>query len=151
MFPMDTTVDDYSEAVELVVNKLAYLEKHGRSIHPNFRSERGYDLLPHSRGADGGRFLAASIRSRDAARAQQAILSSACTVIKPQTQHPRLNRSEAQQLLNKSKFRHTQAWKFHPQRLVPCTCTRCANSILARRGTLTICAQDNADSFERCA
>jgi hypothetical protein len=46
------------------------------------------------------------------AGAQQLLLASACTVLKPQTHHPRLSRTEAQQFLETAKFRHTQPGSF---------------------------------------
>ena len=43
---------------------------------------------------------------------QEMLLSAACTVINPQIHHPRLSKSEAQELLNKSFFRHTEKGSF---------------------------------------
>jgi hypothetical protein len=44
--------------------------------------------------------------------AQQMLQASACTVLKPQSHHPRLHRTEAQQFLETARFRHTQPGSF---------------------------------------
>ena len=50
------------------------------------------------------------IDSVDATR--QMLLSAACTIVNPVTFHPRLNRSEAQGLVKKARFRHTEEGSF---------------------------------------
>jgi hypothetical protein len=114
VFPMDTTVDDYAEAVELALSKLAHLEK--SSVEEVFTRvlEVSEDTISFRiQGERGGEdSLPLPFAGEMLQGAQQAILSAACTVIKPQTEHPRLNRTEAQQLLNKTKFRHTQPGSF---------------------------------------
>lgn len=44
--------------------------------------------------------------------AKKALLSSACSVIHPSTYHPRLSRSEANQLLSASRLNHTEQGSF---------------------------------------
>jgi hypothetical protein len=61
---------------------------------------------------NGDRALPLAFASAIMAGAQQLLLSAACTVLKPQACHPRLNRAEAQQLLEASHFRHTEPGSF---------------------------------------
>lgn len=114
VFPMDTTAPDYAEAVTLVVEKLSAIE--GRSQQAVFESlvEVGDDgiafrvttLFPVERSLP--LIFAGSILGG----AQQLLLASACSVLKPQAHHPRLSRTEAQQFLESAKFRHTQPGSF---------------------------------------
>lgn len=114
VFPMDTSAPDYTEAVMLVVEKLAAME--GRAPQAVFDS-----LLEV--GDDGVSFRITTPRSDECALplnfassmvmgAQQLLLASACTVLRPQAHHPRLSRTEAQQFLDTAKFRHTRPGSF---------------------------------------
>lgn len=114
VFPMDTSAPDYTEAVMLVVNKLATME--GRTPQSVF------DSLVEV-GDDGVSFrvttprpdewaLPLSFASSMVTGVQQLLLASACTVLKPQSHHPRLSRTEAQQFLDTAKFRHTRPGSF---------------------------------------
>jgi hypothetical protein len=97
VFPMDTTAPDFADAVMLVVDKLATMESRTREAVIKSLLEVG----------DDGMFAGAMIQG-----AQQMLLASACTVLKPQSHHPRLNRTEAQQFLETARFRHTQPGSF---------------------------------------
>jgi hypothetical protein len=44
--------------------------------------------------------------------AKELFVSAACSVLKPQAHHPRMNRSEALELIEKSRFRHTEKGSF---------------------------------------
>lgn len=114
VFPMDTTAPDYSEAVTLVVEKLAAIE--GRIPQAVFKN-----LLEVRDDAIAFRIMTPRMDERSlplafagsiVAGAQQLLLASACTVLKPQAHHPRLSRTEAQQFLEAAKFRHTQPGSF---------------------------------------
>lgn len=114
VFPMDTTAPDYSEAVMLAVDKLSALE--GRSPQAVFKSlvEVGDDGIAFrvTTPRPDERSLPLAFAGSMVAGAQQLLLASACTVLKPQAHHPRLSRTEAQQLLETAKFRHTQPGSF---------------------------------------
>ena len=114
VFPMDTTAPDYSEAVMMVVNKLAALE--GRPPQAVFDSlvEVGDDGISFRITAPRRDEWAIplSFASSMVTGAQQLLLASACTALKPQAHHPRLSRTEAEQLLNTAKFRHTRPGSF---------------------------------------
>lgn len=114
VFPMDTTAPDYVEAVMLVMEKLATME--ARPFQSVLKSllEVGDDALafrvtsPHSNEQS----LPLSFAGSMIAGAQQLLLASVCTVLKPRAHHPRLSRTEAQQFLETTRFRHTQPGSF---------------------------------------
>ena len=114
VFPMDTTAPDYSEAVMLVVGKLAAME--GRSDQAVIKNllEVGDDAIAFrvTTPRPDERSLPLAFAGSMVAGAQQLLLASACTVLKPQAHHPRLSRTEAQQFLETAKFRHTQPGSF---------------------------------------
>jgi len=113
-FPLDTTAPDYQEAVELVVAKLAEIERREPAAVLRNVLEVGDDSIAFRLDAprlDQGS-LPLSFAAAMVAGAQQLLLASACTVLKPQTHHPRLGRSEAQQFLEVARFRHTAPGSF---------------------------------------
>jgi len=114
VFPIDTTAPDYSEAVMLAVEKLALLE--GRPVPAVLRAlqEVNDDTLRFRIGTprDDEKTLPLAFAGSIVAGAQQLLLAAACTVLKPQSHHPRLSRNEAQQLIEASQFRHTEPGSF---------------------------------------
>ncbi|MDI9335417.1 MAG: hypothetical protein QM520_00065 [Gammaproteobacteria bacterium] len=114
VFPMDTTAPDYSEAVMLVVDKLAVME--GRSAQAVIKNllEVGDDAIAFRVTTPrlDERSLPLVFVGSMITGAQQLLLASACTVLKPQAHYPRLNRAESQQFLETAKFRHTQHGSF---------------------------------------
>jgi hypothetical protein len=114
VFPMDTTAPDYSEAVMLVLEKLADIE--GRSRDDVFKNvlEAGDDAIAFRVTTPrlDDRSVPLAYAGSLLVGAQQLLLASACTVLKPQLHHPRLSRVEAQQFLDTARFRHTQAGSF---------------------------------------
>jgi len=114
VFPMDTTAPDYSEAVMLVMGKLASME--GRSPQEVFKNilEVSDDAIAFrvTTSRPDERYLPLAFAGSMMAGAQQLLLAAACTVLKPQAHHPRLSRTEAQQFLEIAKFRHTQPGSF---------------------------------------
>jgi hypothetical protein len=114
VFPMDTTAPDYAEAAILVAGKLAEMENLPMGV-----------LLAQLKELRDGtlRFRITTDRDSEASLplafaesilrgTEQLVLSAACTVLKPQAHHPRLVRAEAQQLLEASRFRHTEEGSF---------------------------------------
>lgn len=114
VFPMDTTAPDYTEAVTLIVSKLATME--ARTPHAVLKSllEVGDDSISFRvtspRPNDDS--LPLSFAGSMIAGAQQLLLASACTVLKPLAHHPRLDRTETRQFLETTRFRHTQPGSF---------------------------------------
>lgn len=114
VFPMDTTAPDYIEAVRLVIDKLAELEARSPEAILKSLSEIGDDAIAFriTSPRPEERFLPLSFAGSLVAGAQQLLLSAACTILKPQSHHPRLSRAEAQQFLETARFRHTQPGSF---------------------------------------
>lgn len=114
VFPMDTTASDYSDAVHLVIQKLAVLEGVSPQLVLKSILEVGDDSisLRVTTPRPDERSLPLEFAGALLSGAQNLLLASACSVLKPQAHHPRLSRTEAQQLLEASKFRHTQPGSF---------------------------------------
>jgi hypothetical protein len=105
---------DYADAVEIVLNKIAELQhKTLTDVYAQInelkddtlrfrvvdtRNENSYIPLSYAVSAING--------------AKEMFLSAACSVLKPQYFHPRLSRVEAQELVEKSRFRHTETGSF---------------------------------------
>jgi hypothetical protein len=114
VFPINSAAPDYQDAVNITVSKLA--ETENKSIQllvsdlnelyddtirfrvVDFRNEENFIPLSYAVSAING--------------AREMFLSAACTVLKPQVHHPRLSRAEAQQLVDKSRFRQTEKGSF---------------------------------------
>lgn len=113
-FPMDTTAPDYSEAIMLVVDKLSELEGRNQQAILKSLMEVGDDGISFrvTTPRPDERSLPLAFAGSMVSGAQQLLLASACTVLKPQAHHPRLSRTEAQQFLETAKFRHTQPGSF---------------------------------------
>lgn len=114
VFPMDMTAPDYSDAVMLTVEKLSTLEERSQQAVIKSLLEVGDDGIAFrvTTARRGELSLPLAFAGSMVAGAQQMLLASACTVLKPQAHHPRLSRTEAQQLLETAKFRHTEAGSF---------------------------------------
>ena len=114
VFPMDTTAPDFPEAVMLMVEKLATLEARTPQAVLKSLLEVGDDAIAFrvTSVRDDVRSLPLSFAGSMIAGAQQLLLASACTVLKPKAHHPRLSRTEAQQFLETARFRHTQPGSF---------------------------------------
>jgi hypothetical protein len=114
VIPMDQDAPDYAEACELALSKLADLQgmkledliqlaaiSHDDSIYYRVTSSGSFD--------DG---LPLSFAASLLLGAEQILLASACTVLRPQTHHPRLHRAEATQLAGHARFGHTERGSF---------------------------------------
>lgn len=60
---------------------------------------------------------------------RQMILSAASTVVNPRTFHPKLNRTEPQDLIKKTRFRHTQEGSFIIKVSIPFEPTQLTNTL----------------------
>lgn len=114
VFPMDTTAPDYAEAVMLAVDKLATLEQRPSRAVLKSLLEVADDAIAFrvTTPRQDDLSLPLAFAGSMLVGAQQLLLASACTVLKPQTHHPRLSRTEAQQFLETARFRHTQPGSF---------------------------------------
>lgn len=114
IFPIDASAPDYYETIDLVLHKLAdlvaqpveklinnILEMKDDTIRfriVDIRNENDFIPLSYAISAING--------------AKELFLSAACNVLKPQFNHPKLNRSEALKLIDTSRFRHTESGSF---------------------------------------
>lgn len=114
VFPMDTSAPDYAEAVSLAVDKLAALEQKTRLQLIQNLTEVSDDTVAFrvSSPVLQQPFIPLAFAGAMVSGAQQLLLASACAVLKPQAHHPRLSRSEAQQFLHTTRFRHTRPGSF---------------------------------------
>lgn len=114
VFPMDATAPDYTEAVLLSLEKLAVLEERSREAIIKSLIEVGDDALSFrvTSARIDERSIPLSFAASMLSGAQQLLMASACTLLKPQVRHPRMSRSEAQKFIDAARFRHTQAGSF---------------------------------------
>lgn len=114
VFPIESDAPDYVDSIGISLNKIAELS--GLSLASTVaavyevkddtlrlriidnRNEQNFIPLSYAASAING--------------ARELFLSAACSVLKPQFHHPRLSRSEALLLVDKSKFRHTEQGSF---------------------------------------
>lgn len=114
IFPIEATALDYCESVHSVAEKLAEIERKPLQWIFNSLQEVRDDTLRFGITFDRPStsalplLFAASIVEG----AQQLLRAAACTVVNPQRHHPRLNRNEAQLMVDKSEFRHTEFGSF---------------------------------------
>ncbi len=114
VFPTDADAPDYADAIENTVTKLAEITRQPLQIIIEKLSESKDDTL-RFRIIDSKLdepFLPLSYAVSAINGAKELYLSAASTVLKPQAHHPRLSRREAWQLLDASRFRHTEAGSF---------------------------------------
>lgn len=114
VFPMDITAPDYEESAFNQIEKLS--EMLGDT--PRILMERAFSIRD-----DSLRFRVFSSQSADrslplgyattlVSGVQQLLKASACTVMRPRVHHPRLTLTEAQQIIEKSRFGHTEPGSF---------------------------------------
>ena len=113
-FPVDDSAADYGEALRLTLNKLGELHR---------RPLAELEMIALSVYEDNIRFRLVNAQNEQQSiplsyavsalsGVRELLLSAACTALKPQVHHPRMNRSEALALLDNSKFRHTEKGSF---------------------------------------
>jgi len=114
VIPMDQDAPDYAEACELALSKLADLQ--GMKLADLIQlaaissDDSIYYRVTSSGAVDDG--LPLSFAASLLLGAEQILLASACTVLRPQTHHPRLHRAEATQLASHARFGHTERGSF---------------------------------------
>jgi hypothetical protein len=114
VIPMDQYAPDYAEACELAMSKLADLQ----GMKPEdliqlaaiSRDDSMYCRVTGNIALNEG--LPLSFAASLLLGAEQILLASACTVLRPQAHHPRLHRSEATQLASHARFGHTERGSF---------------------------------------
>lgn len=109
VFPMDLTAPDYAETVDLIAGKLCEL----MGISRNLLIARLFsvrDDVMRFRIFNGANDydLPLSFASSFITNAEKLLKAAACTVLRPRPHHPRLSLSEANQLIEKSRFGQTE-------------------------------------------
>lgn len=114
IFPINSDAPDYLDAVSLVLDKLSETQNKPVADVVSALQEQHDDTIRY-RIADsrkGEEYIPLSYAVSALNGAKEMLLSAACTVLKPQIHHPRLSRSEAQELVDRSRFRHTEQGSF---------------------------------------
>lgn len=114
VFPINSDAPGYGDAVEISVNKLAETSGNDVSAIVARIDEVKDDTLRFRiiDGLNGQSYIPLSYAAMAINGAKELFLSAACSVLKPQYHHPRLSRSEALQLIERSRFRHTESGSF---------------------------------------
>jgi len=114
LVPRSAQADDFALRVVEAAERLAERERRGVSaVLSDLRSTAADVLRFHVRGADVERLdisyphLAGVI-----AGIEKCLRAAACSVVKPQPFHPRLSRSEADQLMQACRLRQTEPGSF---------------------------------------
>lgn len=113
-FPIEATAPDYAEAIELAISKVAELQ--GKTIGAivaeiqEIKDDTLRFRVIDTRNEDS--FIPLSYAVSAINGAKELFISAACSVLKPQAHHPRMNRTEALELIEKSRFRHTEKGSF---------------------------------------
>lgn len=109
VFPMDLTAPDYAETVDLVVGKICELMGVSRnSLIARLFSIRDDVLRLRVFNGANDYDLPLSFASSLITNAEKLLKAAACTVLRPRPHHPRLSLSEANQLIEKSRFGQTE-------------------------------------------
>ncbi|UYQ94343.1 hypothetical protein MKQ68_04470 [Chitinophaga horti] len=114
VIPINSSLPDYADAISIALHKLAELENRPVTSIISALNEIKDDTLRFrvvdTRNEE--KYIPLSYAVSAINGTKEMLLSAACTVLKPQAHHPRLSRSEALELVDKSKFRHTETGSF---------------------------------------
>jgi hypothetical protein len=113
-FPVNTDAADYFEAIDLTLKKLAEFDTKPVDFIISEIQELKDDCLRFKVIDDRNeeKYIPLSYAVSAINGAKDLFVSAASTVLKPQAHHPRMNRSEALELIDKSRFRHTERGSF---------------------------------------
>lgn len=113
VFPMDLTAPDYFESVDLVIGKISELMEVSRSaLISRLSSVRDDVLRLRVFNSANDYDVPLSFASSLITNAEKLLKAAACTVLRPRPHHPRLTLSEANQLIEKSRFGQTERGSF---------------------------------------
>ncbi|MGP1682592.1 MAG: hypothetical protein ACTS8S_09730 [Giesbergeria sp.] len=109
VFPMDLTAPDYTETVDLVLGKISELMEISRgSLMARLLAIRDDVLRIRVFNGANSYDVPLSFASSLITNAEKLLKAAACTVLRPRAHHPRLALSEANQLIEKSRFGQTE-------------------------------------------
>ena len=113
VYPMDLTAPDYKESSDLVLEKLGELSSEPpEALRIRAQAVRDDTLRFRVYSDSGDRSIPLGFAGSLLGGVQQLLKAAACTVMRPRYHHPRLSLTEAQQLIEKSRFGHTEAGSF---------------------------------------
>jgi hypothetical protein len=113
VFPMDQFAPDYSDSLELVIDRVAELSGGAaRQIVSKIHSIRD-DVLRLRVAFEGDdSALPLSFATSFIQNTERLLKAAACTVLRPRTHHPRLTLSEAAQFVEQARFGQTELGSF---------------------------------------
>ncbi|MCX7112258.1 MAG: hypothetical protein NTX45_19450 [Proteobacteria bacterium] len=113
VYPMDLTAPDYKESTDLVLEKLGeMLREPPDALRIRAQAVRDDTLRFRIYYDSGDRALPLGFATTLVGGMQQLLKAAACTVMRPRFHHPRLSLTEAQQLIDKSRFGHIETGSF---------------------------------------
>jgi hypothetical protein len=114
LFPIDDSAVDYTDCIETVLNKLIDIENISLRALISEISEMKDDAINFRiiDFRDENAFIPLNYAIKAINGAKDILLSAACSALKPQFYHPKMNRKEALELIDKSRFRHTEVGSF---------------------------------------
>jgi hypothetical protein len=114
VFPMDSEAPDYGEAVGIVVGKLAAFQRQPEAAIMRAISEIRTDTLRFHLFGDLLRHeqLPMAFAASVVSATEKLLRAAACSVLRPQSHHPRLSGSEVQELLDVAQFRPPEGGSF---------------------------------------
>ncbi len=113
VFPMNVDAPDYLESTTRVLEKLGdMLLERPDALRVRAQAVRDDTLRFRVFSDIGDRSLPLGFAGSLLAGVQQLLKAAACTVMRPRYHHPRLTLTEAQQLIEKSRFGQTEAGSF---------------------------------------
>ncbi|MDD2285992.1 MAG: hypothetical protein PHQ11_11425 [Paludibacter sp.] len=114
IFPKDDSISEYQEMAMVSIRRLTEFYKLPLNKVVEDIREVNDDVIALRYFSDSKTVNSISFQealdSIDATK--QVLLSAASTVVNPVTFHPKLNRTEAQDLIKKARFRHTEEGSF---------------------------------------
>jgi len=113
VFPMRLDAPDYGESAARVLEKLGEMLRESPEALQARALAVNDDVLRFRIFSDGADYsLPLGFAGSLIGGAQQLLKAAACTVMRPRYHHPRLTLTEAQQLIEKSRFGHTEPGSF---------------------------------------
>jgi hypothetical protein len=112
--PMDTDRPDFDDALRVAIVRLAEVEGRGYGMVEASLMEAGSDTwrfgVTTTRHAEDG--LPLSYAARVVKGVENAFRAAACSEVQRQAFHPKMNRAEAQMLIQAAQMRHTESGSF---------------------------------------
>jgi hypothetical protein len=112
--PMDTDRPDFDDALRVAITRLAEVEGRGFGMVEASLMEAGSDTwrfgVTTMRHAEDG--LPLSYAARAVKGVENAFRAAACSEVQRQAFHPKMNRAEAQKLIQAAQMRHTESGSF---------------------------------------